>query len=155
MTLLAQPAAGIEIPLVAPEYHPAEHHGGDPERQLSQDQEDRTRPGLLRRGERGQQHGRGRNPEQHGGHEQDYSQEPHQAGPFRIARLLADFGSVLLFVYRCNSPMALQSTSDSLFVYQVRSERHSVSVTHREASWAAASGSISPPRCLARKPTPA
>src|ERR671913_2392798 len=111
MTLLAHPAAGIEISPVAPEYLPAEHHSSGQERYLSQDQEGRTSPGLLRRGERGQQYGRGRNPEQHSGHEQDYSHEPHQAGPFRNARLLANFGTVLLFVYRYISLTALQSTS--------------------------------------------
>jgi hypothetical protein len=55
------------------------------------------------------------------------------------------WSALCLFFYRCISLIAFQSTSDSLFVYQVRSERHSVSVTHLEASWAAASGSISPP----------
>jgi hypothetical protein len=55
------------------------------------------------------------------------------------------WSAVCLFVYRCISLIAFHSTSDSLFVYQVRSERHSVSVTHLEASWAAASGSISLP----------
>src|SRR5215207_3821820 len=117
MTLSAQPVARIEESPVALEYLTAERHGSDPERYLSQDQEGRTRPGLLRHGERG------------------------QASPFRTVGLLARFGSVLLFVYSSISLMALQSTSDSRLVYQVRSERHSVSVTHIEASWAALSGS--------------
>src|SRR5215208_5031324 len=145
MTLFAQPVARIEVSPVAPEYLTAERHGSDPERYLSQDQKGRTRPGLLRRGERSQQYGRGRHPEQHSGHEQYYSHEPRQASPLRNARFLARSLPVLLFVYRRISLMAFQSTSDSRLVYQVRSERHPVSVTHIEASWAAASGAISPP----------
>src|SRR5215203_3691396 len=89
MTLSAQPVARIEESPVALEYLTAERHGSDPERYLSQDQKGRTRPGLLRGGERGQQYGRGRHPEQHSGHEQDYSHEPRQASPFRNTRLLA------------------------------------------------------------------
>ena len=145
MTPFAQPAAGIEVPPVAPEHFASERHGSDPERYLSQDQECRTRPNLLRGGERGQQHGRSCHPEQHGDREQDYSHEPRQAGPFRTARLLVCSLSVLPLVYRCISPMVLQSTSDSRLVYQVRSESHPVSVTHIWASWASASGAISPP----------
>jgi len=145
MTLSAQPVARIEESPVAPEYLTAERHGSDPERYLSQDQEGRTRPGLLHRGERGQQYSRGCHPEQDRDHEQDYSHEPRQASPFRTVGLLARFGAVLLFVYSSISLMALQSTPDSRLVYQVRSERHSVSVTHIEASWAALSGSISFP----------
>ena len=120
-------------------------NSSDPESYLSQDQKGRTRPGFLLGGERGQQYGRGRHPEQHSEHEQDYSHEPRQASRFRTARLLARSLPVLLFVYRCISLIVFQSTSDSRFVYQVRSERHPVSVTHIEASWAAVSGSISPP----------
>src|SRR5215207_8024694 len=145
MKLFAQPAARIEVPSVAPEHFAPKRHGSDPERYLSQDQEGRTRPGLLSRGERGQQHGRGRRPEQGRDREQDYPHEPCQAGRFRTARVLVCSLSVLLLDYRCISLMALQSTSDSVFVYQVRSESHPVSVTHIEASWAAASGSIFPP----------
>src|SRR5215204_5302767 len=145
MTLFAQPVARIEVSPVVPEYLTAERHGSDPERYLSRDQKGRTRPGLLRRGERGQQYGRSCHPEQHSGHEQDYSYEPHQASPFRNARLLARSSPVFPFVYRCISLIAFQSTSDSRLVYQVRSERHPVSVTHIAPSWAAASGSISPP----------
>ena len=145
MTLVAQPAAGIEVSSVASEHFAPKRHGSDPERYLSQDQACRTRPGLLRRGERGQQYDRSRHPEQHSDREQDYSHEPRQAGPFRTAGLLdcTLFGPML--VYRCISLMALQSTSDSRLVYQVRSECHPVSVTHTWASWAAASGAISPP----------
>jgi hypothetical protein len=145
MTLFAQPVARMEVSSVAAEYLTAKRHGSDPECYLSQDQKGRTRPGLLRRGERGQQYGRSRHPEQHSGHEQEYSNEPRQASHFRNARLLARTLPVLLFAYRYFSLIAFQSTSDSRLVYQVRSERHPVSVTHIDASWAAASGSISPP----------
>ncbi len=49
----AEPAAGIEEPSVTPEYLAPKHHRRNPERHLSQDQEGRTHPGLLRGGERG------------------------------------------------------------------------------------------------------